>query len=804
MSVSSEALKQLAISNPAQQQTGVGALPRSIHRDPALRDWVTLESVAIAPIPVWCDGGWHLVSLLTVPARLERGESAWLAPWGAIQWSWPKGDVVQTIDLRNYPSFSELRRQSLLSAQPVDLTVQNNARVRTVQENALFSELDELLAHAKEATSFSKLTQYYASLLPAELYSYYHVLVPESKQWLHPSTAASHSQPSSQQLMPTLDASTDSHIVLDPTGSPHNSPKLGVISTALDEQLQDWLNQSLTLSQQFSLTQMQPCLQQLQERQRLPGFRLAFVGEFSRGKSSLINRLLERDVLPIGALPTRASLISMVAGSEDRVKLGKSFGSTKAHPLDEFSWEEVLATIQENSDYLMPMRITLDHPWLQSLDIELIDTPGAGDLKSQPAAIVSDLLSQCDAVVLVISGTLPLSLAERSFLEQKVIGQHIPQVLVAVSKLDTVEPQERSEIMEMVRQRLDRISPKIALLPTHPLEGGTADEAVLAKIRQHIETATQQGDRRYWRNCQVANQLADRVSQMAALSTEALAAEQMDAETKRKALQTAQAKLNEAELDWEQISLDLNQRRLQLEQTVRQRVQANRQDLIERLAYDLSRSSSPKTWWERDFPFQLRREFMLISRKLEREMLEAMHQDLAWLVKTLTTSFNTRLHAAQNPLLDQLNLQPQFKALKLANTGQYRLFARLGVSAATLAGYLFGGPVAMLASTAVWVAGEKVIAGEVKAQRQVLDQEMLRCVDRAIDAYCREVSDRLRQVYSQFSEDVQQQRVDWHATRTEALQADFQSQSTQDWQALRDQANVLQQEILAALETSDA
>ena len=798
MSVSSKALKQLTISDHVQQQTVVGALPRSIHRDPGLRDWVTLESIAITPIPVLHNDGWHLVSLLTVPARSESGELAWLAPWGAVQWSWPQGDVVQTIDLRDRSDFSELRRQSLLSAQPVDLTIENNVRSRTLQENALFSELDKLLATTEAPASLSELTQHYASLLPAELYAYYHILVPESQQWLHPNISKLSEQSSLQQVMPSLESSIESQTVLEPI----DSPAINIISTALDDQLQVWLNQSLAIAQQFSLTQMQSCLQQLKERQQLPGFRLAFVGEFSRGKSSLINRLLESDVLPVGALPTKASLISMVAGSEDRAELGESFGSIKAHSLDEISWEEVLASIQETGDYLMPMRITLDHPWLHSLDIELIDTPGAGDLKSQPAAIVSDLLSQCDAVVLVISGTLPLSLAERSFLEQKVMGQHVPQVLVAVSKLDTVEPPERSDIMQMVRQRLDQISPAITLLPTHPLEGETTDEGVLDNIRFHIEAVAQQGDRRYWRNYQVANQLAGRVSQMAAFSAEALAAEQMDAETNRKALQAAQEKLNAAELDWEQISLDLNQRRLQLEQTVRQRVQANRQDLVDRVAYDLSRSSAPKTWWERDFPFQLRREFMLISRKLEQEMMETMHQDFAWLTKTLTSSFNAHLPTTQNPLLDQLSLQPRFKALKLANTVQYRVFARLGVSAATLAGYLFGGPVAILASTAVWVAGERVIAGEVKAQRQVLDQEMLRCIDRAIDSYCREVSDRLRRVYSQFAEDVQQQRVDWHATRTQALQANFQSQSTQDWQALLDQANALQQEIIAALETS--
>ncbi len=48
-----------------------------------------------------------------------------------------------------------------------------------------------------------------------------------------------------------------------------------------------------------------------------PHFLVGVVGEFSRGKSTLINRLLEAEILPVGSIPTTA-LATRVCYSPDR------------------------------------------------------------------------------------------------------------------------------------------------------------------------------------------------------------------------------------------------------------------------------------------------------------------------------------------------------------------------------------------------------------------------------------------------------------------------------------------------------
>jgi ribosome biogenesis GTPase A len=56
------------------------------------------------------------------------------------------------------------------------------------------------------------------------------------------------------------------------------------------------------------LNALLPEWQRLFVRLNEPTFSVAVAGEFSRGKSTLINRLLGADLLPVGDLPTTALL----------------------------------------------------------------------------------------------------------------------------------------------------------------------------------------------------------------------------------------------------------------------------------------------------------------------------------------------------------------------------------------------------------------------------------------------------------------------------------------------------------------
>lgn len=79
--------------------------------------------------------------------------------------------------------------------------------------------------------------------------------------------------------------------------------------------------------------------------------------------------------------------------------------------------------------------LTLDHQWLQDLDIEILDTPGLNGPERRGARtdLIARLLSESDAVVLVMNARYPLSLTEKAFLGRIVKEHAIPHVLLVVS-----------------------------------------------------------------------------------------------------------------------------------------------------------------------------------------------------------------------------------------------------------------------------------------------------------------------------------------------------------------------------------
>lgn len=107
MPIDHEQLRQQAADFVPRRPGGIAGLVAGVHRDPALRSWLPLESSALVPVPVRDVGGWTLWSLVGVVNREPAGTRLHQVPWGAVQWDWPGGRVVQLVDLARRPELAE-------------------------------------------------------------------------------------------------------------------------------------------------------------------------------------------------------------------------------------------------------------------------------------------------------------------------------------------------------------------------------------------------------------------------------------------------------------------------------------------------------------------------------------------------------------------------------------------------------------------------------------------------------------------------------------------------------------------------
>jgi tRNA U34 5-carboxymethylaminomethyl modifying GTPase MnmE/TrmE len=742
MKINRDFLLKLVTVKPVTKPVGVGEAIRGIHKTLGLREWVTMESVALAPVPVNRNGYWGILSLLAVPTQLADNSPGWLAPWGAIEWSFPELEVVQKIDLRHLPEMRSIRRSDSFPSHPVDRQ-SGDLGSRTQRENALFQALDLLLSTPpSNSINLDVLAHHYAGLLAAEIYPYYHTLIPDSQEWLlHDDAKAFH--------LPTSEPSVSLQQIAKPPVDRSEHP------TDLTEQIDPWLHQSLVLAESQQLNEIVSEFHHLTQRWHLPGFRLAIVGEFNRGKSTFVNRLLDRSLVPTDLLPATAVLTSMIAGVEESMEVSFSPQSKELRPLEPASWGDLCITDStgQERDVRASVQLTLDDAWLRSLDLELIDTPGMGDLNQQREQLLLDLLNQCDAVVMVVSAIAPISMTETAFLKQQLLGRHLNRITIVVSHLDTIAMEQRHRLLAHIQGKVAEISDSISILPLHPIDGETTEVEVLQTVKTEVAAMVSKSERRAWRSQQIARQILDLLNHSIQIGQNAISAGKINPEQQRQVLEQIQQQTKAAELHWQKIKGELNKRQEQCYQQLQQKVFEHKNDLMEQLLLELDRTQNPKFWWERELSLRLRREFTALGRKLEDVLLKSISRDSEWLKKevsqfsSLLNIGNISQYSASKSESLGINYQPN--QLELFDLQNYRLLTRMGGSAAMIGGYVFGGPIGILASLGTTVLGDRILSSKLEEQRRIIAEELQPSIERATNQYCQSISERLSNLYHQ-------------------------------------------------------
>lgn len=99
-----------------------------------------------------------------------------------------------------------------------------------------------------------------------------------------------------------------------------------------------------------------------------------------------------------------------------------------------------LEQLQHKIGYLV---IDVPVDWLQGID--LVDTPGTGDLLWRFDEQVRTYLHKADAVIYVISALSPLSESEETFLKKSILPRDFPKLLFVVNSMDVPRTQQEAQ-----------------------------------------------------------------------------------------------------------------------------------------------------------------------------------------------------------------------------------------------------------------------------------------------------------------------------------------------------------------------
>ncbi len=196
---------------------------------------------------------------------------------------------------------------------------------------------------------------------------------------------------------------------------------------------------------------------ELGQRLREGRFRLAVLGQFKRGKSTLLNALLHEPLLPTGILPLTAIPTTIRYGPERRIRIHYVDGRSEDYGGSLEQLQAVLTryvTEQGNpANRLGVTRVEVDHPAaFLAQSVEITDTPGIGSTVLHNTRTARALVPACDGVLFVLSPDPPITEVEVQFL--RVVRESATRVIFVLSKADMLAPSERQQLVTFLKQAI--------------------------------------------------------------------------------------------------------------------------------------------------------------------------------------------------------------------------------------------------------------------------------------------------------------------------------------------------------------
>ena len=170
-------------------------------------------------------------------------------------------------------------------------------------------------------------------------------------------------------------------------------------------------------------------------RGRLAAHRLRVLvaGEAKRGKSTLVNALLGRAVLPVGVTPLTAVATTVRYGEDEGTDAVFRDGRRQRFPLSALDDLVTERGNRANHRNLASVTVVADAPVL-ARGAELVDTPGTGSVYAHNTAEAEAALTTMDAAVFVLTADPPVSASERELMAR--VAELSVTMFVVLNKAD--------------------------------------------------------------------------------------------------------------------------------------------------------------------------------------------------------------------------------------------------------------------------------------------------------------------------------------------------------------------------------
>jgi GTPase SAR1 family protein len=218
-------------------------------------------------------------------------------------------------------------------------------------------------------------------------------------------------------------------------------------------------------------------------------FHLAILGQFKRGKSTLLNALLGEEALPVSVIPLTAIPTFIRAGDRRQVLVtfsngdpGIEYAADGADELSRFLAQYVTEEANpRNRLEVSQVEVTHPAPILRE-GVVLIDTPGIGSTHLHNTEATLNFIPQCDAALFVVSPDPPVTEVEIDFLKE--VRSRVSRLFFVLSKADYLGESDRDKMLDFLRsvfseqEGVDADTPILPISARQGLEARQRSDAV--------------------------------------------------------------------------------------------------------------------------------------------------------------------------------------------------------------------------------------------------------------------------------------------------------------------------------------
>lgn len=514
-------------------------------------------------------------------------------------------------------------------------------------------------------------------------------------------------------------------------------------------------------------------------------FSIAAVGEFSKGKSTFLNKLMEKEILPVGNLPTTAILTRIRHHSKEMMIVFDENGKRRQKlPLSEDSWEGLMAENFEGTDPKGTVLAGVDFRWLGENGIELIDTPGAGDLEEAREQVIGDALVGCDGAVIVVSASAVLSRSERFFIEERLIARKTPFLMLVITKMDQVPKEQRADIIRYTRDRLAQWDADIPVyvpysveMPDDSYQDIIGMDKVKAKMEEWVASPERARLTEEWLAVRLLSIMETAIS---ALQEQKELLDIADEKEREGRIAQKKGELSKAQIVWEDLRLQMMERSGQCYELFMEKVNEHTANIVEKMKYEASHAGNPEKWWKEDYPYRCKVELTNMMMSINNIVMRKVGEDTQWFNASMDRNFKTHVLCKREVILDKEDIREisvKGTDLGFEDIQKERTAVRVATAAATVAGvFLMAGTgiYPILATTGIStgssIISEKMFKGKIERQREVIKKEIGKNIPALAEEATRESEQRLKAVYEDVANEAVKREKAWLEAQRTAIE----------------------------------